>query len=379
MREKAYSIAVVAGRFGMLLALLGKISGFLVNVFYLFFRLFPREDKIVILSRQSDIPSEDIELLSAELEKSTKVLVLCKMVPEGIWKKTGYAFFSIRQIKEIAVSRAVVTDGHCPVIGFIKNKKTPVIQIWHAAGAVKKFGYCAIGKADGYSEGTARSLKMYKNFDVIFVGSEACKEQMAPAFGCDKSKCVVAPLPRMDKILYGSEDSRKRIYEAYPALKGEKVILYAPTFRKHADINAYFKNMADAAQEQGFLLLIKAHENTDTSDMPENALLAKGFSCTELLSVACAMVTDYSSVVFESALAGVPIYLYRPDLAEYEKSQGLFDIDIPAFSSDDAGNIVSAAADGNYDAAALKAFAEKYVDVSENNTKRMADMIISRA
>ena len=361
----------------MLLSLLGKISGFFVNALYLFFRLFPKENKISIFSRQADTPSEDIELLSKELEKRTKVLVLCKMVPEGIWKKAGYAFFSVRQIKEIAVSRAVVTDGHCPVTGFIKNKKTPVIQIWHAAGAVKKFGYCAIGKADGYSERTAESLKMYKNLDIIFVGSEACKEQMAPAFGYDKSKCMVAPLPRMDKILYGSENSRERIYEAYPQLKGKKVILYAPTFRKHADMNAYFKDMASAARKQGFTLLIKAHPNTDTSDMPEDALLAKGFSCTELLSVACALVTDYSSVVFESALAGVPIYLYRPDLEEYEKSQGLFDIDIPAYSSDSAQSVVSEIAKEDHDKAALKAFALKYVDVSENNTKYMADLIIS--
>ena len=361
----------------MLLALLGKISGFFVNAFYLFFRLFPKENKISIFSRQADTPSEDIELLSKELEKRTKVLVLCKKIPEDVNGKLKFAFFSVRQIKELAVSKAVVIDGHCPAVSLIKNKKTPVVQIWHAAGAVKKFGYCSIGKADGYSERTARSLKMYKNFDVIFVGSEACKEQMAPAFGCDKSKCVVAPLPRMDKILYGSENFRKRIYEAYPALKGKKVILYAPTFRKHADMNAYFKNMADAAQEQGFLLLIKAHENTDTSDMPENALLAKGFSCTELLSVSDAMVTDYSSVVFESALAGVPIYLYRPDLEEYKERQGLFDIDIPAYSSDSAQSIVSEIAKEDYDKAALKAFALKYVDISENNTKHMADLIIS--
>lgn len=363
----------------MLLAVIGKLAGFFVNAFYLFFRLFPKENKILILSRQADTPSEDIELLSKELEKSTKVLVLCRRIPESIKGKAAYAAFSVRQIKEIAVSRAVVTDGHCPVISLINNKKTPVLQIWHAAGAVKKFGYCAIGKADGHSQREAKSFKMYRNFDVIFVGSCACRKQMAPAFGCDESKCIVSPLPRMDKILYEAENSRKRIYGAYPALKGKRVLLYAPTFRNHSDMNAYFKNMADAAQEQGFVLLIKAHVNTDTSDMPKNALLAEGFSCTELLSVSEAMVTDYSSVVFESALAGVPIYLYRPDLEEYKERQGLFDIDIPACSSDDAKSIVRAAAAGRYDKAALKAFAEKYVDVSENNTKHMADIILSAA
>ena len=363
----------------MLIVIVGKAAGLIINFFYNLFLLFPQKNQILILSKQDDKPSEDIELLTKELEKTVQVRILCRKMPHKWPALIKYLFFCVQELKQAAISKAIVLDGYSPVIGMIRRTRVPVIQIWHAAGAIKKFGYAALGKADGYSEKVARNLKMYKNYDVIFIGSEACREQMVPAFGCDEETCVVAALPRMDKIINHREEYRQKIYEAYPQIKGKYAVLYAPTFRKTIDMTSYFKEMADAADRYGYCLLVKTHVHTTNLKMPENVIHTSGFSCTELLCAADSLVTDYSSVVFESALAGVPIYFYRPDLEVYIEKQGIFDIDVPAFASADAGEVVKAIDRGDYDKKALKAFAEKYIDIKENNTKYMADIILERA
>ena len=52
-------------------------------------------------------------------------------------------------------------------------------------------------------------------------------------------------------------------------------------------------------------------------------VLASGFSTIELLSVADALVTDYSAVAYEAAAVGVPVFFHVPDIDDYRKTPGL--------------------------------------------------------
>ena len=48
------------------------------------------------------------------------------------------------------------------------------------------------------------------------------------------------------------------------------------------------------------------------------------FSTLDWLAVADHVITDYSAIVFDAAVVGVPMYFYAYDLDEYRDRRGLF-------------------------------------------------------
>src|SRR5690606_9760831 len=66
--------------------------------------------------------------------------------------------------------------------------------------------------------------------------------------------------------------------------------------------------------------------------------IAPGISTQDLLLVADVFITDYSSAVFEAAVAEVPSYLLAPDLDEYAQRRDFYirypdDLGLPMASS----------------------------------------------
>ena len=69
----------------------------------------------------------------------------------------------IKQMYHIATSRVVILDSYCIVISILKHKKKlTIIQMWHAMGAFKKFGYSIIGKSEGTSKKIIDLMRMHK-------------------------------------------------------------------------------------------------------------------------------------------------------------------------------------------------------------------------
>lgn len=355
-----------------------------LNFIYLFYKLIPTQNRITIISKQEDEPSEDIVMLAEELGKHTtaRVDVMCKTIGTGKIRKLEYlAYMMTKQLPALASSKAVVLDGYCVSVSILKHKKSlMVFQMWHATGAIKKFGYYVVDKKEGYSKQTVKNMKMHKNYNVIFVGSEACKELMAPAFGYSTDVACVSPLPRIDKIVNKKlrEAGINAVLGKYPGLKEKKVIFYAPTFREQIDMKPFIEKLIKAVDYERYNLVIKLHPHTTCGFSPGRSILVDDFSSTDLLNVCDCFVTDYSSVAFEAALAGKPIFRYVPDYDEYARERGLFDTDkeLPAYCSGDADEIMKAISENKYDMALLQAFAKKYIDARENNSAYMSNQIV---
>lgn len=357
-----------------------------LNFIYLFHKLFPVKKKISIISRQSDSPSSDVEMLKEELEKlspETEVTVSCRMIGSGLKGKISYIFHMVTvQMHLFATSETVVLDGYCIGACMLKHRKDlKIVQMWHAMGALKKFGWAAVGEEEGRSKAVAEGMRMHKNYSVIFVSSRACIEPMARAYDCGESLLKVMPLPRTDLILKEDmkNESRRRIYEEYPALKEKKVILYAPTFRKNEDMSPYIKKLIDAVDYEKYSLVIKLHPLDEEKTDPGKALADHKFNSDEMLSVSDCVITDYSAIVFEAALAGKPIFMYVPDREKYDHERGFLinpEKEIPAFWSEKAEEIMEAIEKEDYDLDKIKAFAQKYVEAKEDNTREMAGYIL---
>lgn len=359
--------------------------GFL-NFIYFFHRLVPVKNRISFISRQNPTPLPDVKLLSAELRRQspdTEIVICCKMIGPGVSGKIKYFFHMItRQMHLFATSGVVILDGYCISACVLKHKKNlKIVQMWHAMGAFKKFGWASVGQEEGYSLRIARGMRMHAGYSVVFAGSEECARLLAPAFGCSRDLMKVMPLPRCDllKSAVFQAENKKRILERYPYLEGKKVILYAPTFRKGKDISPYVNALIQAQTREDYALVIKLHPLDKEKISSDLAVIDGEFSTMKMLCAADYVITDYSAVVFEAALAGKPIFRYVPDQEEYEKGRGFLidpDREIPAYTAVSAPEILRAVYEEKYDSAAIKLFAQKFAAAGEDNTGEMAKYIL---
>lgn len=365
------------------------IGRIILNFIYFFHKLFPVKERISFVSRQNPAPLPDVKMLAAELERlspETEIVVSCRMIGPGVIGKLKYLFHMItKQMHLFATSRVIILDGYCIAACMLKHRKDlKIVQMWHAMGALKKFGWAAVGQEEGYSEAVAEGMRMHKGYTTVFAGSDACRKLLAPAFGCSMDIMEVMPLPRTDLILSEeyNKNIRSSIYEKYPQIKDKKVILYAPTFRKRTEIKPFIEEFIKAVDYEKYALVIKLHPLDREGMESDNAVIDQEFSSMKWLSRADYVVTDYSAVVFEAALAGKPIFRYVPDSADYDIHRGFLidpDKEIPAFRSEKADEVIAAIENDRYDPDAIRLFAEKFIDAKDNNTKEMAEYILKLA
>lgn len=368
------------------MTLILNVGRALLNLIYTFYKLFPTRNRIAIISRQSQKPSEDIVLLREEIKRQApgvEVVVMCKMIDPGVIGKIKYLLYMFRcQMYVIATSKVVILDGYCIAISILKHKsELKVIQMWHAMGALKKFGYCSVGEREGSSSKIAHSMKMHKNYDVIFVSSEECKHLLAPAYRCSEDIMEVMPLPRVDLITQEKYQKiiKEKIYKVYPQLIGKETILYAPTFRKERNMEQAIKNLLNSVDYSKYNLVVKLHPLEHNNFQLEKVVFDDKFSSIDMLTVADYVITDYSAFIFEAAIAGKPIYRYVPDKCEYKGERGFFidiDYELPDTESISAKDVIAKIEKKEYDLAKIKTFSDKYIQNNGHCTETITKYIL---
>ena len=159
--------------------------------------------------------------------------------------------------------------------------------------------------------------------------------------------------PRNDILAGKHPELVRRVRQALGVPSAKKLLLYAPTFRKDKGVAAYDIDYPRCvkAMERRFggewLMLAKLHPNiaekaaeldldpqyiVNVSDYPD---------IQELYLASDAMVTDYSSVMFDYLAAGKPCFLYVNDLAAYRGDRNFyFDLDrLPYVRAENNGEL----------------------------------------
>lgn len=360
-----------------------KIGVNILKIIYFPMKLLKTRNKVVYISRQFNRPTLDFILLKDEIEKldaSVKNVFLTKRIEKGALNTVLYIFHMLKQMYHIATAKIVVVDTYCIVVSVLKHKnKTKIIQIWHALGAIKKFGYQTIGKNSGTSKAMADVMCMHKNYDFVLCPSEITKQYYCEAFQIEERQIKYIGMPRIDYIL--QKKSKDKIYEKYPELKEKINVLYVSTFRKGKKIKIS-KLIQDFDTNQ-YNLIIKLHpldHKQYVYNPKEGVIFEETFTSYDLLAIADKVITDYSSLSIEVALLNKPIYFYTYDIEEYEKDPGL-NID---FSREVIGKYVTktskkllALLEEEYDYSVLDKFRNKYITVNTINcTKQLASDIL---
>lgn len=351
-------------------ALLFTILKFGLRALYAPLKLLKTKNQIVYLSRQSNTKSLDMELLEKaikEQDPSVKQVFRVRMINDGALEKIKYCLSIFADMYYLATSKVAIVDTYSITVSCLNHKKSlKVIQIWHALGATKKFGWQSLGTKEGRDEKISKAMCMHKNYNYVLSPSSATAKFYMEAFNVDQSKMVICPLPRVDFITNGKAKVNE-FFSLNPGFGHKKLVLYVPTFRER---EAYVTQMLKTAFEDKpeYQLIISQHP-LSKAPVDEKYSTNGTFTTYDLMKIADVIITDYSACAFEASLLMKPLYFFVPDYNEYMLERGI-NVDLyeemPSAVFDDADKLISAIEQNAYDTNMLWQFKEKYVESSQS-------------
>ena len=367
------------------------------------------QNLVIFADAHHDGRPEAMELLYRRLKQSRvqpAYHIVEMYLDFGRAPKAEVMEYSTRFMKlYVRASVVVVCDNFLPVASCRKKRETMVVQLWHACGCYKKFGYDA---KDDIPEGYHGDV--YRNLSLVTVSAEAAVEPFSSAMHRTHGEVQALGVSRTD--LYFSRKWRHRCIEAFRELypdvyeetgagdgreegagdgseavagdgrqagagsvretgtrsakgsgclrKRRKVVLWAPTFRGNAGQPGLLDLDTEKLQRQlgkEYLVLTRVHPH-----MKEARKAVKNhcpIPTEQLYPVVDVLIADYSSLIYEYLLAaqiqnqqdlhdssGVHggLVLYVPDLDAYMAQRGTYmDIhEIPGEIVKDADRLADA-------------------------------------
>lgn len=355
----------------------------ILRLINLLFRPLSLREKVAIISRQSDTPTLDIQMLDQYLQsQGVKTVVLCKMLHGNLRSAVSYGAHMLVQMYHIATSKVVVLDGYCILVCLLPKKKgQKVVQMWHALGAIKKFGWQNTDNPDGHGREFSEIMKMHRNYDYILTPSRVTGEFFCEAFRAAEDKLVYCGLPRIDFIRANDAETKQRMEQRYPQITERENVLYVPTFRKNAALE--LEKLVNGFDFDSFNLIIKKHfldQGDYTWAEEQGAIVDAEFTSLEWLRICPKVVTDYSAMAFEAAALDREVYIYQPDVSDYAENVGL-NVNL---KSEAIGGYVCTTEEAlfaklkePYDKNAIIAFRNKYLEIDLHDcTAKLGGFVI---
>ena len=290
------------------------------NFFIGFLKIDPK--KIAFVSLESNELKDDMKMIYDRLkDKDYKlVTVLTSFKNNSLLMNFMYFLNTIKQIFVINTSRLVIISDNNYVISKFKREGVKVLEVWHASGAIKKFGN-AIQRAYAI-----------KNYDYVIANGEYWKKPYALAFGVKEEDVIITGMPRLDELFDKEtlKEAKKKLLNKYGALKDKKVVLYAPTFRGNVldgvtnvniDLDKLLKQLGD-----DYAIVYKLHplQENDYQGNNERIINVSHEKLYDLFALSNLLISDFSSIVLDYSLLDKPIFYYVPDLDDYLKDRGCF-------------------------------------------------------
>ena len=368
-----------------------KFAIAIANFIYMFFKLLPVKDKVVMISRQSNQVNSDFKLLGDELEKmGHQVVYMCRTLEgganSGLGTRISYAFHMISQMHQLATSRACVIDSYCPTVSILKQRPSlTVVQIWHSIGTMKSFGRQIFGKEEASNAKLADVMGMHKHYTFACAAGQAYAADLAGGFGIPVDMIRIFTLPRVDLLKSKKYEAeiRQKILTDYPMLdpsgegKGKVNVVYAPTFRKdESGFADAFRALADSMDLDRYNLIVKPHPLSKVEVDDPRVIIDRKYSTFDMLFVAEKLISDYSCVVYEAGVRDIPLYFYNYDMNKYDDVRG-FNIDystLPGYTSGDPAELAEDLGKP-YDMEYFHEFMNKYVENTEDCALKLAEEI----
>lgn len=292
--------------------------------------------------------------------------------------------------KACATSKVVILDEFTPQIHYIDLRpETKLIQLWHACGAFKTFGFTRLSKPKGSPQPT----RNHRSYDYVTVSSSYCKKCHSEGFGIATKNVVPTGIPRTDVFFDENYkiSARKKFFDAHPEFIGKKIILFAPTFRGMVKETAFYPTEMFNLEEicaklpEDYVFIVKHHPFVnDVQPIPEKYKdriidLSEDTELNDLLFVTDLIITDYSSLVFEAALLKIPMVFYVFDLEKYINERDFyfdFKLYIPGKIVYSQEQLIDAVNSGDFCTERIEPFADMFFDYKDGkSTERVVNLI----
>ncbi len=200
-----------------------------------------------------------------------------------------------------------------------------VLQTWHGT-MLKRL---ALARPGFRPRAAVATLLESARWDVLLSQNAHSTATMRSSYGF-RGRVWQLGYPRSDRLVTWTKQQARQALGLDPRAR---VVLYAPTWRDGSDQLVDAVGAADLHARLGadWLLLLRGHSRThaagryvqrdgvrDVSLEPDADLLVRA---------ADVVVTDYSSVMFDASVAGVPTVFHVPDLRAYRDAERGFTFD----------------------------------------------------
>lgn len=325
--------------------LIGKVVR---NLLWLVLPLLPKDPRKVVCQSYmgrgaSDSPlavAEELQSRGWKVYWSVKGPEEARSLPEGFHPLT---MGSAGEVYHMCTAGAWVDN--CRKWGRLrKGKGQRYVQTWHGFPLKRIEGDVPEALDPSYLRTAKKDSAMA---DLFLSDSSFLTEIYRRAFwyGGEVLECG---FPRNDILLAPQKEKEAAAKAARRALglpEGKKLLLYAPTFRKDRGLSAYDMDYARCAAALGrrfggeWLILARLHPNVarlagELGLDPALVVNASDYPDIQALYLLSdAMITDYSSVMFDYLYTGKPCFLYVNDLESYRNDRNFYyDLDLLPFA-----------------------------------------------
>jgi len=257
-------------------------------------------------------------------------------VPEGM---RAVARRTPGWFEALAGSHAYISNAAAPP-WFEKKLGQIHLQTWHGT-PLKRIGEDR-GPGDLNTWRHRRSLaRQAARWDGFVSPSPFCSGIFRSAFSYDGPMLEIG-YPRNDLLLSGrAPDVRTQTRRRLGIADDQRVVLYAPTWREYLGVRDSKPLFLDptrlVAEMPGAVVLVRGHYNASRQadvfpGRDQVVDVTRYPDIADLYLAADALVTDYSSVMFDFALTDKPLVLLTPDLDRYRDVERGFYFDIESAS-----------------------------------------------
>ncbi|MEV5830789.1 bifunctional glycosyltransferase family 2 protein/CDP-glycerol:glycerophosphate glycerophosphotransferase [Spirillospora sp. NPDC052242] len=311
-----------------------------------------------------------------------------KDMPEGVeYVVSGSADY----YRTIAAAKYFVNNVNFPD-HLVKRPGQVHLQTQHGT-PLKKMGLDQMEYPVGAADMDFKALiERCDRWDYLVSSNPLSSEAWERAYPC-RYEMLEIGYPRNDRLVRATEKDRVRARADLGIPEGKTAILYAPTHRDYQRRYSPMFDIGRVVEQLGddHVLLLRAHYFYKLKDMaadmgwPEDRVIdvSKHPSVEDLSIASDALLTDYSSVMFDYANLGKPIVIYANDWETYRLTRGVnFDLTefppgvVARTESELVDAFVSRAAWGDAAAKNLEAFRARFCpwddgDAAERAVRRV--------
>lgn len=307
--------------------------------FSLVFRIFPiQKNKIIINNHHGKGYGDNAKYIVEKLLKSNVNLDVVWVLRNLTIDEAGLPqsirtvkFRSLRYIYEMTTAK-IWLENNRVYQHLFKRKEQYYIQTWHGGLGLKKIeGDAPYGMNKRNISFAKRDSSMA---DLFISNSKHLSDIYRRAFWYE-GEILECGYPKNDILFTDKKNYRKKIRTHYDLDESCKILLYAPTFRESKSLDNYDINFEllsgalNSKRNETWAIIIRLHPSVDSSSFyqkfPKTVINGSSFpDMQEMVLGIDILVTDYSSCMFDSAIANIPTFLYASDIKSYMDDRGFY-------------------------------------------------------